>query len=334
MAIILDPSLGLVDTGTQALGYPAGTTEQRPQNPSNGFTRYNTDLRAMEAYINGAWAVTSVGTYVADALIIAGGGGGGGGAIWPGGGGGAGGLLYITGNTILAGSTYSVVIGSGGAAGLNSQPAYGSNGTNSSFNGSTAIGGGFGDGQNVLTRASTGGNGGSGGGGASYQGTANVVNMGGVGTLNQGNAGGNGYYQNDTSMNSGGGGGAGSRGASYVFGQSGSGGVGLQYGISGTVTYYAGGGGGGGTLSSYPARAGFGGLGGGGNGGYDTVGVAGTVNTGGGGGGGGYSLRGGAGGSGLVIISYFGPQRARGGTITSNAGYTIHTFTSSDTFIG
>jgi hypothetical protein len=41
---------------------------------------------------------------------------------------------------------------------------------------------------------------------------------------------------------------------------------------------------------------------------------------------------GGAGGSGIVIVRYQGPQKAIGGTITSNNGYTIHTFTTSSTF--
>jgi hypothetical protein len=41
---------------------------------------------------------------------------------------------------------------------------------------------------------------------------------------------------------------------------------------------------------------------------------------------------GGAGGSGIVIISYVGSQRGTGGTITSSGGYTIHTFTSSGTY--
>jgi hypothetical protein len=64
--------------------------------------------------------------------------------------------------------------------------------------------------------------------------------------------------------------------------------------------------------------------------------VAGTVNTGSGGGGGGYNnpswINGGAGGSGIVIISYLGAQRGTGGTVTSSGGYTIHTFTSSSTY--
>jgi hypothetical protein len=41
---------------------------------------------------------------------------------------------------------------------------------------------------------------------------------------------------------------------------------------------------------------------------------------------------GGAGGSGIVIISYLGPQRGFGGTVTQSGGYTIHTFTSSGTY--
>jgi hypothetical protein len=120
--------------------------------------------------------------------------------------------------------------------------------------------------------------------------------------------------------------------------------------------YFAGGGGG----SAYTASTGGdGGIGGGGGGAVGvTVGGAGLnngsaggggssnsqtntpggdagANTGGGGGGGShYNLnnRGGNGGSGIVIVRYSGPQKATGGTITTVAGYTIHTFTSSGTF--
>ena len=80
---------------------------------------------------------------------------------------------------------------------------------------------------------------------------------------------------------------------------------------------------------------------GGGDGGGDgggpsagTVGNPGGTNTGGGGGGGNWNnANGAAGGSGIVIIRYQGTQRATGGTITSNSGYTIHTFTSSGSFV-
>jgi hypothetical protein len=40
----------------------------------------------------------------------------------------------------------------------------------------------------------------------------------------------------------------------------------------------------------------------------------------------------GAGGSGVVILRYLGPQRGTGGTVTSSGGYTIHTFTTSGTY--
>lgn len=60
-------------------------------------------------------------------------------------------------------------------------------------------------------------------------------------------------------------------------------------------------------------------IGGGGGVGWDTV--AGTGGT------------GGTGGSGIVIISYPGNQRGTGGSVTSAGGNTIHTFTSSGTFV-
>jgi hypothetical protein len=40
----------------------------------------------------------------------------------------------------------------------------------------------------------------------------------------------------------------------------------------------------------------------------------------------------GAGGSGIVIITYPGSQRGSGGTVTSSGGNTIHTFNSSGTY--
>jgi hypothetical protein len=62
----------------------------------------------------------------------------------------------------------------------------------------------------------------------------------------------------------------------------------------------------------------------------------GSANTGGGAGGGGNSsniaFAGGAGGSGIVIIRYLGNPIATGGTISTSAGFTTHTFTSSGIF--
>ena len=70
-----------------------------------------------------------------------------------------------------------------------------------------------------------------------------------------------------------------------------------------------------------------------GNGGAAGVPTAGAANTGSGGGGEGNNLTvsGAAGGSGVVIVRYWGNARATGGAITSSGGYTIHTFTSNGT---
>lgn len=46
------------DSDTGAAVLPAGTTAQRPASPVNGYMRYNSDLLAMEAYVNGAWGST------------------------------------------------------------------------------------------------------------------------------------------------------------------------------------------------------------------------------------------------------------------------------------
>jgi hypothetical protein len=122
--------------------------------------------------------------------------------------------------------------------------------------------------------------------------------------------------------------------------------------------YYFGGGGGGSAYSVSPG--GNGGIGGGGGGAVGvTVGGAGLnngsaggggspgsqtntpggnagANTGGGGGGGSHynsNNKGGDGGSGIVIIRYKGPQKATGGTVTTVGTETVHTFTSSGTFV-
>jgi hypothetical protein len=228
-------------------------------------------------------------------LVVAGGGGGGYGRTGNhvGGGGGAGGLLQ--GNaTVTSGTNYGIAIGAGGAALTNGQ--------NSSIVGGSlniiATGGGYGGGGGEANgypggfQATPGANGGSGGGGASGQ-------AGGTGIVGQGY---NGAF-------SGSGGGAGGAGASISGSPTvgGTGGIGRQFDITGSATYYAGGGGGPGVTQ------GQGGLGGGGRGGKDNgttaaadLATSGTPNTGGGGGGGApsNSIVGGSGGSGVVIIKY------------------------------
>ncbi len=249
-------------------------------------------------------------------LIVAGGGSGGGST----GGGGGGGGVVSTLTDVNVGS-YPVVVGGGATAPGNQNP--GINGSNSSFNGLVAIGGGGGAASRGGATAYSAGSGGSGGGSQDYYG----ISTAGLGTNLQGNPGGSlGYSSLNSVGNAGGGGGAGGSGWGTESGLGGNGGIGVISSISGTSTYYGGGGGGGG--------GGTGGLGGGGNG--ADVGAAGTANTGGGGGGGwGYSTgNGGAGGSGVVIISYpTGSVTATGGTMTTSGGYTIHTFTSSGTFV-
>jgi hypothetical protein len=201
-----------------------------------------------------------------EVLIVAGGGGSNidGGAGYPGGG--AGGVLSLSSGT-LSSQNYAVVVGAGGAIGTN--------GSNSSFNASMVIGGGYGG-----TILASGGNGGSGGGGYPA----------GTGTSGQGN---NGGLTNANGWGGSGGGGKGAVGAPGCQGggcAGGAGGIGILSNITGTPTYYAGGGGG----SSYNGAQGIGGLGGGGNGR-----IKGTNTTGGGAGGGGYT-----GGSGIIVIRY------------------------------
>ena len=43
------------NTATGYIAMPAGTTAQRPGTPANGQQRYNSDLGAMEVYVQGQW---------------------------------------------------------------------------------------------------------------------------------------------------------------------------------------------------------------------------------------------------------------------------------------
>lgn len=271
------------------------------------------------------WSASDIGTSVysydntyfptpdprtVNVLAVAGGGSGGGST---GGGGGAGGVISTL--TDVNPGSYAVVVGAGGAAPGNQN--IGISGSNSSFNGLTAIGGGGGGYTRAGGPVGSGLNGGSGGGSQDYF-SASIA---GLGTPLQGNPGGALGYASAS-----GGGGAGGAGlVTEAANVGGTGGIGITSSISGTSRYYGGGGGGG--------SGGAGGLGGGGN--SADVGLAGTVNTG-GGGGGGWSYasgNGGAGGSGIVIISYpTGSMTATGGTITTSGGNTIHTFTGNGTF--
>jgi hypothetical protein len=256
-----------------------------------------------------------------DYLIVAGGGGGG---TNMGGGGGGGGAL--SGSTTLSLGSYTITVGGGGSgapAGTGTHPTtVGSNGSNSSFNGMTAYGGGYGGLSPTSYGYADGNDGGCGGGASGYN------NSGGGNTGGSGSQGGDGGDMGSAYYSGGGGGASGEDGASGN--NSAVGGDGLYCDIL-SKPYYWGGGGGGAGYSIGGADGGKGGGGGGaagfpaGNGGRDSVqwgdvglgtctscqdnkpGGNGGTNSGGGGGGGShynYTNKGGDGGSGIVVIRY------------------------------
>ncbi len=217
---------------------------------------------------------TSSGTFTAtgsgniDYLVVGAGGAGSKGDNLSGGGGGGGGVLHSE-NVAFASGSYSIVVGA-------------SSGLNSSFNGLTAIGGGYGWG-------ASGGSGG--GGGASWGG-------GGTGTAGQGYNGGaaNRYA-------GGGGGGAGGPGvAAPTSWEGGAGGPGFTSSITGSPITYA--------------------IGGRGANDAVYNGSAGAANTGNGGGGGGSQGNPAAGGSGIIIIRYPTPSAASGTIASSTHTHT------------
>jgi len=317
---------------------------------TNGTARYTTNFTPPSQALptlgqTGTTVVTTTTAYVITGtyLIVAGGGGGGGvytSAADGAGGGGAGGLLSGT-TYLTSGSSYSIVVGTGGAGGIN---GIGSTGSVSSALGFTAIGGGGGGG---CGHQSTSGNpGGSGGGGL-------ACGSGGGSTSGQGNPGGAGL-NGSPYFGGGGGGGAGTAGGSGTSSSGGLGGTGTTATIISTTTaialgvgqyvtatnavYFAGGGAGG-AYSSY-SSGGRGGYGGGGGANSPTgIGTPGSAYTGGGGGAsqiGGVS--GGAGGSGVVIVAYpSSTQLATGGTVTTSTiagtAYFQHIFTASGTLV-
>ena len=271
--------------------------------------------------------------YTASYVVVAGGGGT---NIDYSGGGGAGGMRTGT-VSFLPGTSYTVTVGSGGAAGP-SLPGQGGSGGTSSLAGTpittvSATGGGGSNG--ASSGFPSGASGGSGGGGAGQPGK----NGGGSGTPGQGNPGGTGTFS--PNENTGGGGGAGGAGGNGVTGpvrSTGAGGVGLATSISGSPVFYAGGGGGGG-FAPQGSSAGAGGTGGGGAGTNSPggKGTNGTANTGGGAGGaGGASGAGSTGGSGIVVLSVptanYSGTTTGSPTITTSGLNTIITFNSSGTY--
>jgi len=267
-------------------------------------------------------------------LVVAGGGSGGARDAGPAG---AGGLRTSYGSTsgggasaendiTLAAGTYTITVGSGGAAIINANAVTpGNSGTDSSISatGLTTITSIAGGGGGTATLAAS--SGGSGGGGTAAQ-------QPGSGTSGQGFGGGAGTGN----YTSGGGGGAGQAGNTPPSNENGGdGGNGLAVTITGSTISYAGGGGGSGDTSS-----GSGGTGGGGAGSSDASvdATSGTANTGGGGGSHRQNLgTSGAGGSGVAILrmnttDYSGVTTGSP-TVTTDGDYTVLTYTGSGTYV-
>lgn len=219
-------------TSVMSMSAPAEVSEPTPTD--YGWTRtYTQDGRefVVTAYPNPGSGYTFTvpdGVSAIDYLVVGGGGSGGvGDAGFSAGGGGAGGYLEANGVAVDGGSTLSITVGAGGAAG-------GHNGSPSSLVGLgetiEALGGGAGS-------SYGGASGGSGGGSGKYT----VDYAGGTGTQGQGNNGGastsTGAGWGVLTNYGGGGGGAGGAGDSYL-----AGGVGKVSAITGEEIEYARGG--------------------------------------------------------------------------------------------
>jgi hypothetical protein len=246
----------------------------------------------------------------AEVLLVAGGGGGSS-ANGSGAGGGAGGVISSITGTLNAGTSYLATVGAGGGGSdTNNSGNNGRTGNNSTFASAVvALGGGGGT-------ATVDGNGYglSGGSGGGVTPAPSGTRFGGLGTVGQGNNGGNpGPW--GTNYGAGGGGGAGAAGSNGSAAASGNGGAGTSSyalwlsttgtGVLAAGTHYIAGGGAGGARTTN--TGGLGGIGGGAVGSSTSTGTAGTANTGGGGSGAGGTdglAAGGAGGSGLVIVRY------------------------------
>ena len=313
---------GMSGSSTSSGYVISGTPDAQSSDTTSTFTiraadvNSNTTDREFSITIKGPTVAsfTSSGTFsvpsgvsAVDVLVIAGGGSGANAPGNGGGGGGAGGLIYRPGFTVTPGGTVTVTVGCGGPYAASSSPRPAGIGQDSIFGTLTAKGGGAGGthNQNALSGGSGGGGGRDGGQGNS---ATQPTQSGDSGNYGFGNAGGN--AGPGGSQGAGGGGGSGGPGyngwtpdADPRPSTATWGGAGKSYSISGTAVVYAGGGSG--SAQRYvPANPASGGGGGYGN-------TTATANRGSGGGAGwdtsspdGPSFVGGAGGKGIVIVSY------------------------------
>lgn len=313
-------------SATGAAEIPSGTSGQRDGSPVNGYTRYNSTIKSMEFYSNGAWyplnlvapnnsqIYTATGRHLftvpsgvtkVSIVLVSGGGGGGGSDTNTSGGGGAGAAIMISRDvSVVPGSVINCFVGTGGLGGTNSG-SQGTNGVASSF-GMYATGGASGGNGSIAAGSSF-----VNGGGASVafptpphatayssfassdfggRGTSFGVFLGGLsaGTANTTELGGGGAGQGQDGNNA----------VDAV--AAGNGGNGVSIDLSGTPVVYGGAGGGGSYGGGKPA--GTGGTGGGGAGGQNAAGSNGSANSGGGGGGGSNANAGGNGADGRVEI--------------------------------
>jgi len=284
-------------------------------------TMYNRALTTAEIIQNYEAIGTRYITLQVQSLVVAGGGGSPG--NYAAGGGGAGGLLTGTTTSLSTNTNYSITVGAGGGGS--------SNGSNSVFNLSTAIGGGIGG----QYGGSDAGNGGSGGGGrGSWPGNGGLYyTPKGLGTAGQGNDGGRGA--GGAGYMGGGGGGAGNAGNDAAANTGGNGGAGSYFSeytsLGGSPAgWFAGGGGG----AADPGSAGSGGNGGGGAASY--VGNNGVINTGGGAGAASGPSSGRQGGSGIIILRIPDVYTARfssgvSASVTKSGGYKYYKVTATST---
>jgi hypothetical protein len=316
-----------VTLNTNSLNFQ-GNTSPNPE--------YNTDGQSVKIIYSGAtqgWipsvdddvTLETPQTYDIDFLVIAGGGGGG--STYVGGGGGAGGYRTSTQTVAISGGvSISVTVGAGGT---NTFQNRGGIGGDSSISGTglttiTSAGGG-GGGVNTNLPGLNGGSGGGGCPGPSAGGSGNTPST----SPSQGNDGG------DASLSggSGGGGGSGAVGQDGQGSGGGNGGAGTASSITGSSVTRAGGGGGiavGGSAGLGSAGGGDGSLGQGGDA---------TANTGSGGGGSernSGTVRGGNGGSGIVILSVptanYSGTTTGSPTVTTSGVNTIMQFTGSGSY--
>lgn len=272
---------------------------------TTGFDSSNNPIWTLKLLTSGTLNISEMETTIVDAFLVGGGGGGGGGVdadIGSSGAGGGGGYTTTSLNTPISVNTdYTVQIGAGGSGGIEGNN--GSSGGKTSAFGLSANGGGGGQCGSYRYGANGGAGGSGGGAGAKMDRSSFSGGKAGTGQGKSTRA----FEETSETLYAGGGGGGGAytlSGSTVYAGTGGDGGSNGGSGKVGTGPLYS-------EASATPGAGGSGGGGTGGNGGYNGSqdGKNGAANTGSGGGGGGshyfgsnWSGRGGAGGSGIVII--------------------------------